>query len=317
MRRRIPLLCLSCLALVLVTPLLGPGLRPDVADFVLWQLRVPRTLMAVLVGATLSLVGAVYQSLLSNPLAAPSTVGTTAGATLGAVAAFTLGARRLLWGMPLVVVAAFAGAVAVSVAVMAIAARRRMRTNDVVLAGIAVSLAAGALSTGLQYSADSAALFAAMQWSMGHLPQVGYRGVLGLFPLAAVSVAGLLGLTRALEVLVSGEEQARSRGVDVRRVRLGALGFGALGVAACVAWCGPIAFIELIVPHLVRRLLGVSRRVLLPMSAVIGAAFLAACDLAARTLLEGRELPVGLLTAAIGAPALVLLLVRMSSAGRG
>jgi len=273
---------------------------------------VPRTLMALVVGGTLSLVGAVYQSLFANPLAAPSTVGTTAGAALGALVAIVLGARRALWGLPLITAAAFIGALAVSLLVAAIAAGRRVRMNDVVLAGIACSLAAGALSTGLQYSADAAELLAATQWSLGHLPQVGYRGVGLLLPLAGVSVAGLLTLGKALEVLVAGEEHAESQGVNVRAVRAFAIGFGALGVAACVAWCGPIAFVELIVPHLVRRAVGVSRRVLLPASVGVGAAFLALCDAAARSALPGRELPVGLVTAGLGAPLLVYLVARQA-----
>ncbi|CAM4361803.1 FecCD family ABC transporter permease [Corallococcus exiguus] len=302
-----------CVAACAVAPFIGPGLSPDSVDFVFWQLRVPRTLMAMLVGGTLSLVGAVYQSLFANPLAAPSTVGTTAGATLGALVAIILGARLAPGGLPIITAAAFMGALGVSLVVAAIAAGRRVRMNDVVLAGIACSMAAGAISTGLQFTADSAELMAAMRWSLGHLPQVGYSGVRLLTPFAAVTIVGLLALTRALEVFIAGEEHAESQGVPVRRVRTVAIGLGALGVAACVAWCGPIAFVELIVPHLVRRTLGVSRRVLLPGSVVVGAAFLALCDASARLILPGRELPVGVVTAALGAPLLVSLLARARS----
>lgn len=310
MRGRLALLALTCGVVAAVTPFIGPGIPADAWDFIFWQLRVPRTLMALVVGGTLSLVGAVYQSLFANPLAAPSTVGTTAGATLGALVAIVLGARHLVWGLPLVTAAAFAGALGVSLTVAAIASGRRVRVNDLVLAGIACSMAAGAIATGLQYSADAAELLAATQWSLGHLPQVGYRGLTLLLPLAGASLLGLLALTRALEVLVAGEEHAESQGVNVRAVRVASIGFGALGVAACVAWCGPIAFVELIVPHLVRQALGVRRRVLLPASVAVGAAFLALCDAAARTLLPGRELPVGLVTAALGAPLLVYLVAR-------
>ena len=262
-------------------------------------------------------MGAVYQALFSNPLAAPTTVGTTAGAVLGAVVAFVLGARQLVWGFPLVAGAAFAGALGVSLLVAAAAARRQVRINDIVLAGLAVSLAAGALSTGLQQSADSATLAATVQWSLGHLPQVGYRAVVFLFPVAVLACAGLLALVRPLETLVWGEDHAQAQGVDVRRLRVGAIGLGALGVSACVAWCGPIAFVEIIVPHLVRLALGSSRRVVLPASVVAGAAFLAACDVAARTVLAGREVPVGMITAALGAPMLIFLLARQVRAQAG
>jgi iron complex transport system permease protein len=310
MRGRILLLVAVCVGILGAAPFVGPPLPAGAEDFILWQLRVPRVLMAVLVGTTLSLVGVVYQSLFSNPLAAPSTVGTTAGAMLGAVAALVLGARHWAWGLPLIVGAAFLGALGVSLLVTALAARRRVRMNDLILAGLAVSLAASSLSTGLQQSADSATLTAAMQWSLGHLPQVGYRGAWLLLPFCLVSCVGLLGQIRDLEALAWGEELAHARGVNIRRLRASAIGLGALGVAACTAWCGPIAFVELIVPHLVRLALGASRRIILPMSALTGAAFLAACDIVARTLLPGRELPVGMLTAALGAPLLVFLLSR-------
>jgi iron complex transport system permease protein len=310
MKLRIAIAVGLSLAVAAVCPLIGPAMPEGSADFILWQLRVPRTLMAIAVGGTLSLVGGVYQALFANPLAAPSTVGTTAGASLGALVAIALGARAAVWGLPLIVVAAFTGALGVSIVVAAIASRSSMRMNDIVLAGIACSLAAGAVSTGLQYSVDSAAMLAAVQWSLGHLPQVGFRGVLLLAPLAAVAVAGLLGLTRALDALVGGDERAQSQGVNLRWTRTAAIGFGALGVGACVAWCGPIAFIELIVPHLVRRVVGSSLRRVLPLSVLVGASFLVVCDTASRTLFPGREIPVGLITAALGAPLLVSLVAR-------
>ncbi|MCE9672251.1 iron ABC transporter permease [Myxococcus stipitatus] len=310
MRTRLVVTMVLCVAVLVLAPFVGPAMPEGSRDFILWQLRVPRTLMALLVGGTLSLVGAVYQSLFANPLAAPSTVGTTAGATLGALVAIVLGANSAVWGLPLVAAAAFVGALAVSLAVAAIAAGRKVRMNDLVLAGIAFSMGAGAVSTGVQYSADAAELLAATRWTMGHLPQVGYQAVVLLLPIAVVAVVGLLALTRALEVFIAGEEHAESQGVDVRRVRMVAIGLGALGVAGCVAWCGPIAFVELIVPHIVRRVLGVSRRVLLPCSVVVGAAFLVLCDAGTRVVFPGREPPVGLVTAALGAPLLVYLVAR-------
>lgn len=313
MRTRLVVMLVVCALVVAVAPFVGPPMPPHARDFIFWQLRIPRTLMALVVGGTLSLVGAVYQSLFSNPLAAPSTVGTTAGATLGALVAIVLGARSAVWGLPLITAAAFAGALGVSLLVAAIASGRNVRMNDLVLAGIAFSMAAGAISTGVQFSADSAELLAATRWTMGHLPQVGYQSIVMLLPIAAVSVVGLLLLTRALEVFISGEEHAESQGVNVRAVRMASIGLGALGVAGCVAWCGPIAFVELIVPHIVRRVLGVSRRVLLPCSVVVGASFLVLCDAAARIILPGREPPVGLVTAALGTPLLVYLVARKPS----
>jgi iron complex transport system permease protein len=216
--------------------------------------------------------------------------------------------------MPGITLAAFLGAALTSALVSAIAARGRTRINDVLLAGIAVTLAATAFSTAAQYLADSRALFAAAQWSLGQLPQVGYDGVLSLVPFCSVSLAGLLILWRPLQVLSIDEELAHAEGVNVRAVRVAALGLGSLGVAACVAWCGPIAFVGLIVPHLVRLSLGAHLLQLLPMSALLGAAFLVACDTLARLLVPGREIPVGVVTAALGAPTLLWLVLRKTPA---
>jgi len=311
MASRVALFVLAVISLTALAPIVGPTLVSPMDGFVFWQLRVPRVIMGGLVGAMLGLTGAVFQLVFVNPLATPSTVGTTAGATLGALGALVLvGATGVAGGLPLVVLAAFAGALGVSLLVAGVAASHRARANDVLLAGIAASLGASAVATGLQYAADLHALFAATQWSLGHLPQVGYRGVMLVLPFVVASAVVLLAQTRGLEALAGGEELAHGQGVDVRRLRSLTLGAGALGVAACVAWCGPIAFVGLIVPHLVRLAFGPRVRLLLPLSLLGGGAFLVACDTLARSLIPGRELPVGVLTAALGAPALVWLVAR-------
>jgi iron complex transport system permease protein len=158
--------------------------------------------------------------------------------------------------------------------------------------------------------ADSRALVASARWSLGQLPQVGYRGVGIIGPAAAVCSLLLLGSSRALSSFALGEEVAHAHGVAVRRLRLFILLAGSLGVAACVAWCGPIAFVGLLVPHLVRLVLGSSPGRLLPGSLIAGGAFLVACDAIARSIVPGRELPVGVITAALGAPALIFLIAR-------
>ncbi|MCC6217478.1 MAG: iron ABC transporter permease [Polyangiaceae bacterium] len=306
---RVALGAAACGAAVAVAPLVGGLPAGELGDVVLWQLRAPRVAAGALVGGTLATVGAVYQVTFANPLATPSTVGTLAGATLGALLALVVGPRDL--ALPVVVAAAFAGALAIGSAVAAVAAHPRARTDDVLLAGIALSLAASAISTGLEYGADAQTLFAAAQWSLGRLPQVGWRGVLSAAPFLAASCGAALLLVRALGSLVAGADVAHAQGVHVARVRALAVGTGALGVAACVAWCGPIAFVGLIVPHLVRLASGsAAPAVVVPLSLPFGAAFLVVCDVLARTLLPGRDLPVGVLTAALGAPALLALLVR-------
>jgi len=194
--------------------------------------------------------------------------------------------------------------------VSGLAASGRLSKNDVLLAGIAVTLAASALASGVQFASDARALVAAAQWSLGQLPQVGYRGVVLIGPFTAITLLGLLALGRPLQNLALGEDVAQTQGVNVARLRFLVLLVASLGVAACVAWCGPIAFVGLIVPHLVRLLVGPNLRSLLPLSFVGGAAFLVLCDGIARVALPGRELPVGVITAALGAPALVFLVSR-------
>jgi len=288
----------------------GPSLSGDSGEFVLLQLRLPRLLVGALVGATLGIAGAAFQAIFNNALATPSTVGTTAGATLGALVVLALDVSGGPFGVSLLTLSSFAGALLTSALVSGLAASGRLSKNDVLLAGIAVTLAASALASGVQFASDARALVAAAQWSLGSLPQVGYRGVLLLAPFALVTLLGLLALSRPLQNLALGEDLAQTQGVNVPRLRFLVLLLAALGVAACVAWCGPIAFVGLIVPNLIRLLVGPSLRALLPLSFLGGAAFLVVCDAVARTLLPGRELPVGVITAALGAPALVFLVSR-------
>ncbi len=309
---RVIVVVVLSLAAMAVAPFIGGMPEGENAGFIFWQLRLPRAVMAMLVGASLSLVGATYQTVLANPMAEPGTVGTMAGATLGAVIAVVFGLASPLAGLPVVTLFAFAGALAVSAGLTALAASGRARVNDVLLAGIAIALMASGVATGLQFTADQNATLAAVRWALGHLAQVGYRDVLLVAVFVAPASALLLAQTRGLEAIAAGEERARGQGVDVSRLRALVLGLGALAVGACVAWCGPIVFVGLIVPHLVRLGVGASRRLVLPLSLVAGAAFLALCDGASRsfTLWIDRELPVGVVTSALGAPALVWLLVR-------
>jgi len=309
MSKRIVAVTIVCLLVLVAAPFAGTALEGEGSRFILVQLRLPRMLVGAIVGLSLGLTGAAYQALFDNPLATPSTVGTTAGAALGALAVLVLLPGEQM-GLPVVFVAAFAGALAVTFAIAAIASSGRASINDVLLAGIAITLATGAITTGLQFQADMAATFEAVRWSLGHLTQVGYRGVIMLGPVVAVCTVVLLFQVRALESMLGGEDRAHAQGVDVRRTRTICLAFGAIGVGACVAWCGPIAFVGLIVPHMVRLGLGATRRVLLPMSALVGASFLVFCDALARWVLPGQDLPVGVVTATLGAPLLVFLVTR-------
>lgn len=306
--RALVLIGLSLMALA-VSPWLGPSMAGPSADFILWELRVPRVLLGAVVGATLGLVGASFQVVLENPLATPSTVGTTAGASLGALAVLVLVGS----GHGLVALGAFVGALAVSLGIAALATRQGLRTEDLLLAGIALTLAAGAATTGLQLQADASATLASVRWALGSLSTLGHERTLRLLPLVAVGAVGVLIHRRALQALVAGADRAATQGVDVIRVRTGVLASGSLAVAGCVATTGPIGFVGLIVPHLVRLVVGGGPRLILPLSAVAGAGFLPFADGLARLLLPGQDLPVGVLTAALGAPTLLALLLRRRS----
>ena len=292
-----------------VLGLLGENFRPDVASFVLWQLRLPRVLAGLLVGASLGLAGAVSQALFRNPLATPSTTGTLAGATLGALLSLVVGWGTGVGDIPAVTACAFIGALSVSAIVLFAAASKRMRTQDILLIGIAVTLAASSMATVLEDMADSPALVAASRWSLGHLGQIGYDRIKLTAPVLALGWVVLLSQIRPLQMLVLGEELAHTRGLDVKRARIISLSFSSLLVATVVAWCGPIAFVGLIVPAIVRLALGAQQRTVLPGSMLTGAALLSLCDAIGRLAFTRHELPVGVVTAALGAPVLVVLVV--------
>ncbi len=313
MKRTIVLLgaCLVLLASSAALQLLWdlPELDPVGKEFLVVQLRTPRLVVGFLVGSTLGLVGAAFQGLFRNALATPSTVGTTAGAALGALFALTFGLRGTEV-LPAATVCAFVGALVASGLVLSVATSARARVEEILLAGIAITLGAGAIAQGLHSIADQGALFAAAQWSLGQLPQVGYDKLVLLLGPAALCAVAIFSQSRALAALALGEDWARSVGVETGRVRLLLLIGGCLGVGASVALCGPIAFVGLLVPHLVRLGLGSEQARLLPLSWLGGGTFLVFCDLLAREILPKGELPVGVLTAALGSPALFYLVLR-------
>lgn len=294
---------------LLIAPWIGPSLDPASAGFVITELRLPRAALGAVIGGTLGLTGAAFQTVLENPLATPSTIGTTAGASLGALAVLVLLPAAAV-GAPGVALGAFIGALAVSLAIAGLATLRRFRTEELLLAGIAISLGAGAAITGLQLQADAAATLASVRWSLGSLAVVGPDRLIAVLPLAVIGAIGVLWHTASLQSMVAGSDRASTQGVDVVRVRTLVLGAGSLAVAGCVAVAGPIAFIGLVVPHLVRLFVGGGPRRLLWLSLIAGAGFLPFADGLARVVWAERELPVGVLTAALGAPTLLALLWR-------
>lgn len=299
--------------------LLGVPLAADAsvqqAELILAQIRVPRTLLGLAVGMVLALCGVAMQGLFRNPLADPGLVGVSSGAALGAAVAIVGGAA--LGGLPeafapyLLSAFAFIGGLLVTALVYRLG-RRDGQTNvaTMLLAGIALTALAGAAIGLFTYLADDATLRTLTFWNLGSLNGASYAR---LWPLLLATLAVALWLprrARALNALLLGESEARHLGFDVERLKRELVFCTALGVGAAVAAAGLIGFIGLVVPHLMRLLVGPDHRLLLPASALAGASLLLLADLVARLALAPAELPIGIVTALIGAPFFLYLLVR-------
>jgi iron complex transport system permease protein len=274
--------------------------------------RLPRVLAAAIVGAGLALSGVVFQALLRNPLAAPDTLGISAGATLGAMLALTAHADFTLLGISVVPLTSFAGAIGSLLIVFALAmAKRRGASSTVLLlSGIAISALLGAAGRFIQYLADVTDTFRTVQWLMGSLDVGSYAPILASLLPFGIACAGFVTLPRILDLISLGESAAEARGVDVVRAERIALVSASLSTGAAVSLGGPVLFVGIIVPHIVRRMVGADHRIVLPASALFGAAFLIVCDLVARTIIAPVEMPVGIITAIIGGPFFLWLLFR-------
>lgn len=276
--------------------------------------RLPRVLAAALVGSALASAGVVFQALLRNPLATPFTLGVSAGASFGAMIAITFGA--VVAGLPTVSVpvASFIGAASAASLVywLATPSRRAMSTSVLLLAGVTLNSLFSALIMFVQYLSDFTEVYRAARWVMGDLDVASYEPILTALPLIVIAMAGFAALPGSLNLLSVGPQAAAARGVDVARAQRLAFISASLATSAAVSLAGPIGFIGIVVPHLVRLLVGADHRVVLPASALFGAAFLVACDVLSRTLLAPITIPVGVITAVIGAPFFLWLLVRES-----
>jgi len=317
---------LAWLAVLVLAPLVGSTAVSPAAAFepgttastIVWQLRLPRVLLALLAGGALAVSGMGFQTLFRNELAEPYTLGIAGGAALGAVLALHLTARSSLdpglFGFTVVAAASFAGALGATALVVGLALRRRgVETATLLLAGIAVSFSCSALILFIQYLSDSTQTFRMVRWMMGGLAVVGFREVLWVAPWVLAGAGLLLVLRWDLNLLLTGEELAASRGVDLGRLRLLILGASSLMVGALVAVTGPIGFVGLMVPHMLRRWAGSDHLYLTPACLLGGGVFLALCDLVARTVMAPAELPVGVLTALLGGPFFLWLLLSRRS----
>lgn len=283
-----------------------------IARAVLFRLRLPRVLMAAIVGASLALVGAALQALFRNPLAEPFTLGVSGGASLGASLAIALGLGVNIAGVPIIFVAAFLGAVLSVVVVyrLAHAGGGVMLPGALLLAGVVLNLCASACVLVIQYIADYNRALQILRWLIGSLDVVGF-GLIWRMLIFLVPGWLILGAyARDLHLLATGEESAASLGVDVSRTEKIVFIASSLIVGVTVSVGGTIGFVGLIVPHAARLLFGQDVRVLLPASFLLGASFLVLADTLARTAIAPGELPVGAITALLGGPVFLLLLRR-------
>lgn len=282
---------------------------------VLTGIRLPRVLLGVLVGSALAVSGALMQGLFRNPLADPGLIGVSSGAALGASTMIVLGGSVLssvaaVLGLFGVAFGAFAGGLVVTVLVYRIATRgRRTDVATMLLAGIALNALCGAGTGALVLFSDEGQLRSLTFWTLGSLGGATWPTVLAVVPFVGVLLAAAPRLARALNALLLGESEARHLGVRVDLVKRLVIGLAALAVGAVTAVSGLIGFVGLVVPHLVRLMIGPDHRTLLPASALLGATLLVAADTIARVAIEPAEVPIGILTALGGAPFFLALLL--------
>jgi iron complex transport system permease protein len=270
---------------------------------IIWNLRLPRTLLAFLVGGAVAVSGSVMQSVLKNPLASSYTLGVSSGASLGAaliivtgftipfLGVFTLPVTGLVFGL----------ATVFSAVKFAAMMDKSLETNTIILVGMVFSLFVNAMLTLVTAMARDH-LAQLTYWQMGSFSLKDWSNVIILFPLVLIGVILIQNFSKEMDIMTFGEDQAFTMGVDVHKVKWSLLSLSAALTGSAVAFVGVIGFIDLIAPHVVRKIFGSSHKIVIPMSMLFGGSFMVICDLVARTIITPSELPVGAITALIGAP---------------
>ena len=257
------------------------------------------------------MAGVLFQAILRNSLADPFTLGISAGSSFGAVVAIWLGLETVVWGIPVVSVAAFAGAFLTIFLVFFIArAGQALPTLTLLLAGVTLNFLFGAVIMFIHYAANFSQGYLMSRWMMGAVDSADMATVARSAPFVLICLLGLVWMSGQLNPLSAGEEWAASRGINVHRVKNLAYFIGSVLTASVTAFSGPIGFVGLIVPHTIRLIFGPDHRTLIPASFFIGSAFLVLCDTASRTLFAPTEIPVGVITAVLGGPFFIVLLKR-------
>ena len=288
----------------------GPLAATDLDSSVIWQIRLPRLVLGLFVGAALGLGGALMQAVFSNPLAEPSIIGVTSGAGIGAAFAIVFGAGILgSWSVP---ASAFIAGVLTTLLVYQLSRTSgKVQVLNLVLVGIAANAIAGAAISMLVFLAPTTAREQIIFWQMGTLAGANWEhtGIVAIIVTATTAIAMFLG--KKLDLLALGDTAASHVGLNVQRVRIVAIALSTLLTAAAVSFAGIITFVGLVIPHIVRTVAGPSNRILLPASAIGGALLIGSSDILARTLIPFADLPIGIFTALIGGPTFFFLLRQM------
>ena len=282
-----------------------------IQEGIVWNLRLPRTLLAAACGAGLAVCGVILQSLLRNPLADPFVLGVSSGASTGAVSIVVLGVGAGTIGLA---GGAFVGAMGAFLLVLVLAAAAGGTTDRVVLAGVAATQLFSALTSFIVFTAaDAEQTRGVLFWLLGSLGSASWTDVAIVGSTVALAIVSCLLLASTLDAFAFGQDSAATLGVDVARARIILLVITALTTAVIVSTSGAIGFVGLVLPHVARAMVGVNHRRMLPLAAISGAVFLVWVDTAARTIIDPQELPVGVATALLGVPAFALVLLRRRS----
>jgi iron complex transport system permease protein len=323
-----PLVLFALLALALVTLLAAPcigvknispvsimtaALSGTEAE-IFWRIRLPRVLTSFLAGSSLAVCGMVFQALFRNPLATPFTLGVSSGASLGAALYIQLGTAFSFLGLSGVSLFAFGGAILAITLVYSLSVKKRgLSTGTMLLAGVAINFSFSSFILFIQYISDFANSYRILRWLMGGIEAVGYTPVFNMLPFFLGGSIVLFFLSREMNLISTGEDIATSRGMDVRRTKRVLYFVTSLMVGGVVAFCGPIGFVGMMVPHICRLLIGWNHRYLLPATILFGGMFLTFCDTLARIIIAPAELPVGVITALLGGPFFLWLLLSKKS----
>ena len=292
----------------------GPTGAQTMAEQVVWQIRMPRIVLRLRVGAALGVAGALLQAVFSNPLAEPSIIGVTSGAGVGAAAVIVFNLTFL--GTSTVAVGAFITAVITTILVYQLArSRGRVQVINLILTGIAINAVSGALTSFFIYIAPTSSREEIIFWQMGSLNGSQWAHVNVVFVIVTIGLVAAFGLGKQLDVLALGESAAGHVGLNVKKLRIIAIAVSTLLTAGAVAYAGLISFVGLIIPHLLRTVTGPANKILVPASALGGAALISVSDILARTLIPYADLPIGIFTALVGGPTFFIMLRRMMKKG--